>query len=129
MDRSVRQRVQRVLLDSVLNTQCSLDELDTVWSDVPLAQLNPLNWASLLTSGIGEDYLYLNESMAEGKSLLDFTTLYDNDYNDHLFQEAAMHRDFPEYEGADDYAWHHPSWARFSDRWPILLCDLHSQDL
>ena len=112
MDRSVRQRVQRVLLDSVLNIQCSLDEVDTIWSDVPLAQLNPLNWASLLTSGIGEDYIYLNESMAEGKSLLDFTTLYDYDYNDHLFQEAARHRDFPEYEGADYYAWHHPSWAR-----------------
>jgi len=37
-----------------------------------------LNWASLLTSGIGEDYIYLNESMAEGKSLLDFDTWWKN---------------------------------------------------
>jgi len=78
----------------------------------PLAKINILNWASLLTSGIGEDYLYLNESMADDKSLLDFTTLYDYDYDDHLFQEEARHRDFPNYESTDYYAYRHPSWVR-----------------
>ena len=29
--------------------------------------------------GIGEDYIHLNECMAEGKTLLDFPTLYDYD--------------------------------------------------
>lgn len=112
MDKASRNKVQRVLLSSLLGIQCSVEKFDEAWNDVPLPQLNMLNWASLLTSGIGEDYLYLNESMAEGKNLLDFTTLYDYDYDDHLFQEAARHREFPKHESADYYAYRHPSWVR-----------------
>ena len=66
----------------------------------------------MLTTGIGEDFIYLNESMASGKSLLDFTTLYDYDYADHLFQQQANKRDFPEYQRVDYYAYKHPSWVR-----------------
>jgi hypothetical protein len=112
MDRASRNKVRRVLLDSLLSIQCSAEKVDETWDDVPLPKLNVLNWASLLTSGIGEDYLYLNESMADNKSLLDFTTLYDYDYNDHLFQERARHRDFPNYKGTNYYAYRHPSWVR-----------------
>jgi len=112
MDRASRNKVQRVLLDNLLGIQCSDEEIDEVWDDIPLSKLNVLNWASLLTSGIGEDYLYLNDSMSDDKSLLDFTTLYDYDYDDHLFQEEARHRDFPNYDGADYYAYRHPSWVR-----------------
>ncbi|WP_457664999.1 hypothetical protein [Thiolapillus sp.] len=43
-----------------------------------------------MTTGIGEDYIDLNECMAEGKTLLDFPTLYDYDYVDYLFQEEAQ---------------------------------------
>ncbi len=112
MDRASRTKVRRVLLDCLLGIQCSDEKADEAWDDVPLPKLNMLNWASLLTSGIGEDYLYLNESMADDKSLLDFTTLYDYDYDDHLFQEEARQRDFPNYDGADYYAYRHPSWVR-----------------
>ena len=112
MDRASRTKVRRVLLDCLLGIQCSDEKADEAWDDVPLPKLNMLNWASLLTSGIGEDYLYFNESMADDKSLLDFTTLYDYDYDDHLFQEEARHRDFPNYEGVDYYAYRHPSWVR-----------------
>jgi len=105
-------KVRRVLLDSLLSIQCSNEKVDETWDDLPLPKVNMLNWASLLTSGIGEDYLYLNESMAEGKSLLDFSTLYDYDYDDYLFQEEARYRDFSDYEGADYYAYRHPSWVR-----------------
>ena len=105
-------RIQRVLLDDLLDIKCRMDEVDEVWSGVPLTDLNQLNWARLLTTGIGEDYIYLNECMAEGKTLLDFSTLYDYDYADYLFQEEACKRDFPDYGGIAYYAYQHPSWVR-----------------
>lgn len=37
----------------------------------PAQQLNLLNGAKLLTTVIGEDYIFLNEGLPEGKTLLD----------------------------------------------------------
>ncbi len=112
MDENSRNRVRRALLDSLLGIKCCGKKIDKVWDDIPLHKLNILNWASLLTSGIGEDYIYLNESMAKGESLLDFVTLYDYDYADHLFQEQANQQDFKDYQGSEYYAYKHPSWIR-----------------
>ena len=112
MDENARNRVERVLLDSLLNIQCSIDEVDKIWNDLPLSKLNILNWASLLTKGIGEDYISLNEMLAVDKSLMDFTTLYDYNYDDYLFQEQANKEAFPDYERMDYYAYKHPSWIR-----------------
>ena len=64
MGEDARRRIQRVLLDDLLDIKCRSDEIDDVWNDMPLTNLNQLNWARLLTAGIGEDYIYLNESMA-----------------------------------------------------------------
>ena len=112
MSEDARHKIQCVLLDSLLNIKCSTEKVTDIWNDIPLAKLNRLNWASLLTTGIGEDYIYLNEGLAEGLSILDFSTLYDYDYADYLFQEQANKRDFSDYKGADYYAWKHPSWVR-----------------
>ena len=112
MDENARNRVARVLLDSLLDIQCSIDEVNEAWSDVSFLELNILNWASLLTKGIGEDFIVLNEMLAEDKILLDFTTLYDSNYDDYLFQEQANKKEFPDYEGMDYYAYKHPSWVR-----------------
>jgi hypothetical protein len=105
-------RIQCVLLDDLLDIKCRMDEVDEVWNGVPLTDLNPLNWARLLTTGIGEAYIYLNERMAEGKTLLDFSTLYDCDYADYMFQEEACKRDLPDYSSIAYYAYQHPSWVR-----------------
>jgi hypothetical protein len=67
-DEQLCQKVERVLLDSLLNIQCSLEEVDEVWSNVPLINLNVLNWANLLTKGIGEDTLCLSEYLADDKT-------------------------------------------------------------
>ncbi|VAX14120.1 hypothetical protein MNBD_GAMMA24-2525 [hydrothermal vent metagenome] len=112
MSEDARRRVQRVLLDELLDIKCRTDEVDEAWESVPLTDLNPLNWARLLTTGVGDDYIYLNECMAEGKTLLDFSTLYDYDYADYLFQEEARKRDFPDYGSMAYYAYQHPSWVR-----------------
>jgi len=107
-----RRKMRCVLLDDLLDIKCSTEEVDDIWNDIPISNINQLNWASLLTTGIGDDYIYLNECMAKDKTLLDFPALYDYDYADYLFQEEARKRDFPEYRGTDYYAWRHPSWVR-----------------
>ena len=112
MDEDSCNTVRRVLLGSLLNIQCTNEKVSEAWESVPLSKLNRLNWARLLTSGIGEDYVYLNESLADGKSLLDFTTLYDYDYDDHLFQEDARRQHFDNYEAADYYGYRSSSWVR-----------------
>jgi hypothetical protein len=50
--------------------------------------------------------------MAEGKTLLDFPTLYDYDFDDYLFQEDARKRDFTDYTGIEYFAYQHSSWVR-----------------
>ena len=112
MCEDARERVQCVLLESLMGIKCARDKVNRVWGDIPVSKLNVLNWTKLLTEGIGEDYIFLNECMAEDKSLLDFTTLYDYDYNDYLFQEQALAEDFPEYQAQDYFAYKHPSWVR-----------------
>lgn len=112
MSKKTRRKVQCVLLDHLLSIKCSSKELSDILDDIPVPKLNIINWASLFTQGIGEDYIYLNECMAKGKSLLDFSTLYDFDYDDYLFQEKANKREFPDYKGANYFAYKHPSWVR-----------------
>jgi hypothetical protein len=112
MSEKTRQKVQCVLFDHLLSIKCSSNELAEVWDDIPFPKLNIINWANLLTQGIGEDYIYLNECMAEGKSLLDFSTLYDYDYDDYLFQEKVKKQDFPDYKSVEYFAYQHPSWVR-----------------
>ncbi len=102
MNDQIIEKIQHVLLDSMLRIKCTL-KVD-IWDNLPLADLNILNWAILLTSGIGDDFIFLNESMAENTSLLDFSTVYDYNYDDYLFQEKARKEEFPEYEGMDYYA-------------------------
>ncbi len=112
MDEIACQKVARVLLNSLLDKRCSIEQADEVWDDVPIKELNVLNWAKLLTTGIGEDFIYLCEFMADDKSLLDFATLYDYDHADYLYQEQARKKEFKDYTGSDYYAFRFPPWVR-----------------
>jgi hypothetical protein len=112
MDDKARQKIERVLLSDLLGIKCKLTEVDEVWNDLPLKNLNVLNWGNLLTKGIGEDFISLSEFMAEGETLIDFETLYDYDYADYLFQEEARKEDDKNYQGADYYAFRWPPWIR-----------------
>ena len=112
MDEKTRQKVQCVLIDCLFGIKCSSQELSNTLDDIPFPKLNVLNWAELLTEGIGEDYICLNEFMAEGKSLLDFSTLYDFDYDSYLFQEEVKKQDCPDYEGIEYFGFQHPCWVR-----------------
>jgi hypothetical protein len=112
MDEPAQNRVEAVLLKEILDIRCTAENAGEIWRDLPISQLNNLNWAKLLTTGIGDDRVYLNESMAENTSLLDFETLYDYDYDNHLFQEEANKKQIKEYESRDYYALRFSRWAR-----------------
>lgn len=110
--RAAKKRIDQVLLASLLGIKCSLEEAEQIWDDLPIPQLNLLNAAKLMTTGIGEDYIFLNEGLPEGKTLLDYATLYDYDHEDYLFQEEVNRKEFPAYSGSDYFALRHPIWVR-----------------
>lgn len=112
MNEQAQSRVDSVLLKDILGISCSPDEAAEIWQELPLSKLNPLNWAKLLTRGIGDDYIFLNESMAADISLLDFHNLYEYDYDNHLFQESANKEQFADYQPRDYYALRFSRWAR-----------------
>ena len=82
------------LFDFKAETQ---EELDEYYDELSIKDNLILNQTILPMRGIGEDNFFLNESFGEGKSLLDFETLYDYDYDDHCYQEKARERDFEGY--------------------------------
>jgi hypothetical protein len=57
MDANADKKIRQVLLDCLLDVKCAGDDVDRIWDGVPLSKLNALNWARLLTSGIGADYI------------------------------------------------------------------------
>lgn len=68
------------------------------------------NRVLLPAAGVGEDFFFLNEYLGEGKTLLDFDTLYEYGYDDHCFQEQARKDEALEYvmkpyRGALYYRW------------------------
>ena len=77
MDDVASDKVAAILLRELLDISCTADNAGDIWSDLPLSQLEHINWAKLLATGIGEDMIWLNESMAENVSLLDFDTLHE----------------------------------------------------
>ncbi|HFD79616.1 MAG TPA: hypothetical protein ENK05_04365 [Gammaproteobacteria bacterium] len=109
MTDDARCRVQYVLLDDLLDIQCRAEGVDEVWNNVSLADLDRLNQAGLLTTGVGGDHIYLNECVVEGKRLPGFPTRCNYDYADYLFQAEARKRGFPEHGGIAYYGW----WFRF----------------
>lgn len=112
MGKAASNRADAVLLGELQGIACAPENAADVWRDLPLSAVNDLNWAKLLTTGIGEDMIWLNESMAENVSLLDFDTLHDYDVDDYLFQEEVNGREIEGYQKRDYYALRFPRWAR-----------------
>lgn len=110
--KEARDRMSRILLKRVFDIDCTVEDASQSWNDLSLHQLNEINGADLLTRGIGEDSVYLNEILGEGVSLLDFETLYDYDYDNFLFQEECCHRDKKNYAGTGYFPLNHPLWIR-----------------
>jgi hypothetical protein len=127
MKEAVCNRVEAVLLNDLLDIPCTAGNVEEILRDLPLEKLNILNWAKLFTNGIGDDMVFLNESMGEDTSLLDFKTLYDYDFNDHLFQEQANKKEFRDYQSRDYYALRFSCWLRLIIDDRFYYATLYSQ--
>ncbi|WP_417509586.1 hypothetical protein [Methylophaga sp.] len=111
-DEQAIQYIKIVLINNLLNFHCDSTNVNDVWDNLPDTHLDILNWAMLLTDGVGEDYIFINESLATDKSILDFETLYDYDFSDHLFQEESRKERFSNYKPSDYYPFHWEPWFR-----------------
>lgn len=126
MNEAARLRIRAVLLREIKGINCTLENVDEFWDELPIDELNDLNWASLLTQGVGQDWIFLNEHLAENTSLLNFETLYDYDFDNHLFQERANREQFSDYQARDYYALRFMCWARLIINGHLYYANLYS---
>lgn len=124
--KEARRRMEQVLLKQVLGIECMAANASEVWNELSLEQLNQINPADLLTKGIGEDFVYLNESLDENHSLLDFETLYDYDHDDFLFQEEWRHRELKNYVSPGYFPLYQPRWVRLLMDEELVYGNLYS---
>lgn len=126
MDVAARNRANAVLLHEMLGISCSADESRKLIDGLSIPQLGQLNQAKLLTAGIGEDFVFLNESMAANTSLLDFATIHDYDFPDHLYQEQANKRESANYAGREYFALRFTRWIRLLVKGQLHYGSLYS---
>ncbi len=107
-----RQKINKVLIGELLGIKCKLQDVEDILDDLPVTNKNLLNWARLLTEGIGNDFIVLNETLPEDKTLLDYASLYDYDYSDHLFQEQLRKKESKNYQGSKYYPFRWSPWIR-----------------
>ena len=104
----IEQVVVKSLFDMTLETEAQLDAARDEFTDAQYLQLN----ATLLPlQGIGDDYFFLNESFGD-KTILDFPTLYDYDYDDYCFQEQAHVAEDPQHTAKPYRGNLYAHWAR-----------------
>lgn len=89
----LRQTLLKTLFDLHAQTEEDLEKITDQFSN---EEHLVFNRAWLPAAGVGEDSFFLNEYLDEGKTLLDFGTLYEYDYDDHNFQEQARKDEMPE---------------------------------
>ena len=103
----LRQELLKALFGFHAHTEEDLREISNQFGD---QEHLVFNRTLLPAAGVGEDAFFLNEYLGEGKTLLDFDTLYEYDYDDHCFQEQARKEQISEYvvkpyRGALYYTW------------------------
>ncbi|MDO9104347.1 MAG: hypothetical protein Q7U57_05235 [Methylovulum sp.] len=88
------------------------DDLETALDSFDGGQYLLLNSTLLPLTGIGDDAFFLNEYFSENSSLLDFETVHDYDYADHVFQESIRQQDDPNYTAKPYRGSLYYRWAR-----------------
>ncbi len=105
----IKQALYKTLFDIDLPTEEALENASNNFCDEEYLRFNS---AILPFCGIGENNFFLNEIMS--KTLLDFETLHDYSYEDHLFQEEAKEKDFTDYKPRPYRGRIYGSWARLN---------------
>ncbi len=93
-------RIRQALLQALFHIQVQTQEdMEAALDAFDEEQFLLLNSTILPLTGVGEDNFFLNEWLGDEKTILDFETLYDYDYDDYLFQERARKEQDPGYAG------------------------------
>jgi len=108
----ILQKIKVVVVNSLLNLRCDIKTVDAIWKELPNSDKDILNWAMLLADGVGEDFIFVNDSFAEDTTILNFNTLYDYDFDGYLFQEKSKKEQFPTYQSEDYYPFKWSPWIR-----------------
>jgi len=104
----IRQALLKNLFHISAETEAEIEEVFDAFDD---DQYLLFNSTILPLTGIGDDHFFLNEHLGE-RTLLDFETLYDYDYDDHCFQEKTRKKDTPGYEAQPYLGTPYQRWAR-----------------
>lgn len=120
-------RIRQAMVQSLFSHEVRSEEEMVLLDSFDDAQYLLLNSAMLPLQGIGADNFFLNESLPEDKSLLDFETLGDYARDDHQFQEQARQQDDPNYVTRPYRGDLHHSWARLRIDGGFYYADLSSQ--
>ncbi|MFQ5561468.1 MAG: hypothetical protein ACE5FU_12920, partial [Nitrospinota bacterium] len=105
----IKQVLYKTLFDIDVATEEELEIAEDHFSNEESLQFNS---TILPLQGIGENDFFLNEYMS--KTLLDFETLHDYCYEDHLFQEGEKEKDFDDYKPMPYRGRIYGSWARLN---------------
>lgn len=102
----IRQAILRDLFDIRVNTS---EEMTAAFASLDAEQNLIFSSAILPAQGMGDDLFFLNEYLGE-KTLLDYKTVYDYDYDDYCCQMRFCQEDDPNYvirsyQGELYYCW------------------------
>lgn len=121
-------RIRHTIIQSLFGRQAqSGEELDALLDSFDEAQYLLLNSTLLPLQGIGADSFFLNESLPEGKTLLDFDTLGAYARDDHQFQEQARKQEDSDYVVRPYRGDLHHRWARLRFDGEFHYAELSSQ--
>lgn len=88
------------------------EQLRVEWDNLSMGQLHILNENRLPIQGVGDDLFFLNDALMPGKTILDYETLYDYDFEDHEFQERSRKEQWPEHIVRPYHGSLYHRWAR-----------------
>lgn len=121
-------RIRQTVIQSLFGREArSEEELDALLDSFDEAQYLLLNSTLLPLQGIGADSFFLNESLPEGKTLLDFDTLGAYARDDHQFQEQTRKQEDPEHVVRPYRGDLHHRWARLRIDGEFHYAELSSQ--
>jgi hypothetical protein len=121
-------RIRQAVVQSLFGLDVrSEEELSTLLDSFNDAQYLLLNSTMLPLQGIGADSFFLNESLPDDKTLLDFETLGDYARDDHRFQQQARRQEDPGYVVRPYRGDLHHCWARLDVDGAFHYADLRTQ--
>ncbi len=111
----------KILFDIRVDTKEKMDAVCKTFKDEHYLLFNE---TMLFFQGIGDDLFYLNEYLDNNRTLLDFETLYDYDYDDHCFQEKSWKEEVPDYIAKPYRRVLYYQWARLHIDGTFFYADL-----